>query len=46
MIGAELGGKDHATVMHACSTVADLMSTDKMFKQYVTDIEKMLVPAR
>ena len=46
MIGAELGGKDHATVMHACSTVADLMSTDKMFKQYVTDIEKMLVPTR
>ena len=46
MIGAELGGKDHATVMHACSTVSDLMATDKMFKQYVSDIEKMLVPAR
>lgn len=43
-IGAELGGKDHATVMHACSTVADLMSTDRSFKKYVTDIEKMLVP--
>ncbi|MBR1574041.1 MAG: chromosomal replication initiator protein DnaA [Bacteroidales bacterium] len=44
-IGAELGGKDHATVLHACTTVADLMSTDRTFRQYVSDIEKMLVPA-
>ena len=43
-IGAELGGKDHATVLHACTTVSDLMSTDKSFKQYITDINKMLVP--
>ena len=45
-IGAELGGKDHATVMHACTTVADLVSTDKQFKQYVSDIEKILVAVR
>jgi chromosomal replication initiator protein len=45
-IGAEIGGKDHATVLHACTTVNDLMSTDKTFRQYVTDIEKMLVPVR
>lgn len=44
-IGSELGGKDHATVLHACTTVSDLMSTDKIFKKYVSDIEKMLVPA-
>ena len=43
-IGMELGGKDHATVLHACTTVSDLMSTDRTFKQYITDIEKMLVP--
>ena len=43
-IGMELGGKDHATVLHACNTVSDLMSTDKLFKQYVSDIERMLVP--
>ena len=42
-IGAELGGKDHATVLHACSTVQDLMSTDKLFRQWVEDIEQMLV---
>ncbi|MDE5732323.1 MAG: chromosomal replication initiator protein DnaA [Bacteroidales bacterium] len=45
-IGAEIGGKDHATVLHACTTVSDLMSTDKTFRQYVTDIEKMLAPVR
>ncbi len=45
-IGAEIGGKDHATVLHACTTVSDLMSTDKSFRQYVADIEKMLVPVR
>ena len=42
-IGAEIGGKDHATVLHACSTVTDLIATDKVFKQYVSDIEKVLV---
>ena len=45
-IGAEIGGKDHATVLHACSTVNDLMTTDKTFRQYVSDIEKMLVPVK
>lgn len=45
-IGSEIGGKDHATVLHACTTVNDLMATDKTFKQYVTDIEKILVPVR
>ena len=43
-IGAELGGKDHATVMHAISTVSDLIETDKSFRRYVSDIEKMLAP--
>ena len=42
-IGAEIGGKDHATVLHACNTVSDLMSTDRVFKKYVSDIEEMLV---
>ena len=41
-IGAEIGGKDHATVLHACNTVSDLMATDRSFKKYVTDLEKML----
>ena len=45
-IGSEIGGKDHATVLHACTTVADLMSTDKSFRKYVNDIELMLSPSR
>ena len=42
-IGTELGGKDHATVLHACTTVQDLMSTDRLFRQWVEDIESMIV---
>lgn len=41
-IGSQIGGKDHATVLHACNTVSDLMETDRSFRQYVTDIEKLL----
>ena len=44
-IGAETGGKDHATVLHSCNMVADLMSTDTVFKKYVTDLESKLSPA-
>lgn len=43
-IGAETGGKDHATVLHACSTVSDLMATDRSFKKFVGDLESMLSP--
>jgi chromosomal replication initiator protein len=41
-IGAQIGGKDHATVLHAYNTVCDLMDTDRRFRQYVIDIEKRL----
>ncbi|MBR4213216.1 MAG: chromosomal replication initiator protein DnaA [Bacteroidales bacterium] len=44
-IGTQLGGKDHATVLHACNTVCDLMDTDRSFRGYVTDIEKQLTSA-
>ena len=39
-IGSQIGGKDHATVLHACKTVNNLMETDKRFKRYITDLEK------
>ena len=32
-IGSETGGKNHATVLHACNTVNDLCSTDRLFKK-------------
>lgn len=41
-IGSLIGGKDHATVLHSCNTVCNLMDTDRVFRQYVTDIEKKL----
>ncbi|MCL2727611.1 MAG: chromosomal replication initiator protein DnaA [Bacteroidales bacterium] len=41
-IGVQIGGKDHATVLHAYNTVCDLMDTDRRFRQYVVEIEKRL----
>ena len=41
-IGAQIGGKDHATVLHACKTVNNLMDTDKHFRTQIEDIEKKL----
>ncbi|MBK9191692.1 MAG: chromosomal replication initiator protein DnaA [Crocinitomicaceae bacterium] len=41
-IGAQCGGKDHATVLHACRTVNNLAETDKQFKGYLEDLEKKL----
>lgn len=41
-IGMNLGGKDHATVLHACRTVNNLMDTDKKFKGYISDIQKKI----
>ncbi len=44
-IGSETGGKDHATVLHACNTVSDLCSTDRHFRKDVFSIEKFLTTA-
>lgn len=41
-IGMHCGNKDHATVLHACRTVNNLVETDKQFKGYVEDLEKKL----
>ena len=41
-IGSQIGGKDHATVLHACKTVNNLIDTDKRFRNYIDDIEKKL----
>jgi len=39
-IGTQLGKKDHATVLHACRTVDDLMSTDRRFKLQIQELER------
>ena len=43
-IGSCVGGRDHATVLHACTQVSNLMETDKSFKKYVEEIESRLKP--
>lgn len=41
-IGSALGGKNHATVLHACKTIPNLMETDKIIRRQVEAIEKQL----
>ncbi|MDO9512355.1 MAG: chromosomal replication initiator protein DnaA [Bacteroidales bacterium] len=41
-IGLHCGNKDHATVLHACKTVSNLIETDKTFKTYYMDLEKRI----
>jgi len=41
-IGLQCGNRDHATVLHACRTVNNLIDTDRQFKVYVEDIGKKL----
>jgi chromosomal replication initiator protein len=41
-IGIHCGNKDHATVLHACRTINNLIDTDKQFRVYVDDIEKKI----
>ena len=41
-IGSQIGGKDHATVLHACKTVNNLVETDKTFRNQIEELEKKL----
>jgi len=41
-IGAQIGKRDHATVLHACKTVDNLTETDKQYKKYVDDLTEKL----
>ncbi len=41
-IGLHCGNKDHATVLHACRTINNLIETDKQFKTYVEELEKKI----
>ena len=42
-IGSAIGGRNHATVLHACKTVANFMETDKLFRQQFEQIEKKML---
>lgn len=41
-IGYTIGQRDHATVLHACKIVTDLMDCDKNFRTSVKEIEEKL----
>ena len=42
-IGSAIGGKNHATVLHACKAVSNLMETDKTFRRQVEEIERHIL---
>lgn len=37
-IGSQIGDRDHATVLHACKTIDNLLETDKQFKNYYDEL--------
>lgn len=41
-IGAQIGNKDHATVLHSCRTVENLMETDKKFRYLIEELRAIL----
>jgi chromosomal replication initiator protein len=41
-IGRKFGNRDHTTVMHACSRIADLMQRDAAFAEDVELLRRML----
>ncbi|MBK8706423.1 MAG: chromosomal replication initiator protein DnaA [Saprospiraceae bacterium] len=41
-IGDTFGGRDHSTVIYSCKTVQDLMETDAIFKDTVSELEKKI----
>lgn len=41
-IGAAIGGRNHATVLHSCKTISNLMDTDKSFRMQVEEIERLV----
>ena len=43
VIGSSIGGRNHATVLHSCKAVADMMDTDKQFKSQIEEIEKIVL---
>ena len=41
-IGSAIGGRNHATVLHSCKNVMNLIETDKVIKSQIEEIEKMI----
>ncbi|MDR0976820.1 MAG: chromosomal replication initiator protein DnaA [Prevotellaceae bacterium] len=41
-IGILIGGKDHATVLHACKTIKELKEVDKGFRAEIEELQQQL----
>ena len=41
-IGENFGGRDHSTVIYSCKTVQDLLDTDMIFHETVSELEKKI----
>ncbi|MFI3292869.1 MAG: chromosomal replication initiator protein DnaA [Rikenellaceae bacterium] len=41
-IGLAIGGRNHATVLHACKAVSNMMEMDKNFRHTVEEIERIV----
>ena len=44
-IGLHIGRRDHATVLHACKTISNLLDTNKQFRNEMNEIEATLQTA-
>jgi len=42
-IGKRLGNRDHATVMHSCKAVSNLIETNKRFRSTIEEIKKNII---
>ena len=42
-IGSAIGGRNHATVLHSCKNVTNLIETDKVFRNQIEEIEKLII---
>ena len=42
VIGSSIGGRNHATVLHSCKAVSDMMDTDKQFKLQIEEIGRIV----
>jgi chromosomal replication initiator protein len=41
-IGAKCGNKNHATVLHACRTIENLIETENNFKEKISEIDRII----
>jgi chromosomal replication initiator protein len=41
-IGTEFGGKDHSTVIHACTKIRELIARDEKFRKQLHDLTNLL----